>query len=134
MIKTHKEIGAEIKRIRKSFGISQMKLAEKVGVSFQQIQKYEKGVNKISVEMLQRIAMALKVPVTTFFSKGNNHISEPVLKYSSGRKKLINGDFLSLSSDEITLINLFREIENKNIREGLIKQLKGIVEIKKREE
>jgi len=69
MIKSHKEIGEEIKRIRKALGMSQMKLAEEVGVSFQQIQKYEKGVNKISTEMIQRIAGALGISVSTFFER-----------------------------------------------------------------
>ncbi len=89
MIKTHKEIGTEIKRIRKDLGMSQMKLAEKVGVSFQQIQKYEKGVNKISMEMIQRIAMALGISVNTFFQKEKTLIvSEPPGKYYSKRKSL----------------------------------------------
>ena len=44
-----KQIGEKIRKIRKKQGISQMALAEKVGLSFQQIQKYEKGISKISV-------------------------------------------------------------------------------------
>lgn len=130
MVKSHKEIGAEIKRIRKFFGISQMRLAERVGVSFQQIQKYERGVNKISVEMIQRIAMALGVPVERFFEREKSFIvSESHEKYPS--KKPLQSDS-PLSSEESTLLQLFRNVENKKIREGLIKQLKGIVELERR--
>jgi transcriptional regulator with XRE-family HTH domain len=130
MVKSHKEIGAEIKRIRKFFGISQMRLAERVGVSFQQIQKYERGVNKISVEMIQRIAMALGVPVERFFEREKSFIvSESHEKYPS--KKPLQSE-RPLSSEESTLLQLFRNVENKKIREGLIKQLKGIVELERR--
>jgi transcriptional regulator with XRE-family HTH domain len=135
MIKTHKEIGAEIKRIRKDLGMSQMKLAEEVGVSFQQIQKYEKGVNKISMEMIQRIAMALGISVNTFFQKEKTLIvSEPPGKYYSKRKSLTGETSLPLNLEETALLQLFRKVESKKIREGLIKQLKGIVELERRKE
>lgn len=132
MIKTHKEIGAEIKRIRKDLGMSQMKLAEEVGVSFQQIQKYEKGVNKISMEMIQRIAMALGISVNAFFEKEKvPMVLEPPGKYYSKRKNLMDETSLPLNSEEITLIKLFRKIESKKIREGLIKQLSGLAELER---
>ena len=135
MIKTHKEIGTEIKRIRKDLGMSQMKLAEEVGVSFQQIQKYEKGVNKISMEMIQRIAMALGISVNTFFQKEKTLIvSEPPGKYYSKRKGLTGETSLPLNIEETALLQLFRKVESKEIREGLIKQLKGIVELERRKE
>lgn len=135
MIKTHKEIGTEIKRIRKDLGMSQMKLAEEVGVSFQQIQKYEKGVNKISMEMIQRIAMALGISVNTFFQKEKTLIvSEPPGKYYSKRKSLTGETSLPLNLEETVLLQLFRKVESKKIREGLIKQLKGIVELERRKE
>lgn len=135
MIKTHKEIGTEIKRIRKDLGMSQMKLAEEVGVSFQQIQKYEKGVNKISMEMIQRIAMALGILVNTFFQKEKTLIvSEPPGKYYSKRKSLTGETSLPLNLEDTALLQLFRKVESKEIREGLIKQLKGIVELGRRKE
>ncbi|MBM4351125.1 MAG: helix-turn-helix domain-containing protein [Deltaproteobacteria bacterium] len=133
MIKTHKEIGDEIRRIRKTLGMSQMKLAEGVGVSFQQIQKYEKGVNKISIEMIQRIARALGISVNTFFEKEKTLIvSEPPGKYYSKRKSLTGETSLPLNLEETALLQLFRKVENKEIREGLIKQLRGIIELESR--
>lgn len=132
MIKTHKEIGAEIKKIRKDLGMSQMKLAEEVGVSFQQIQKYEKGVNKISMEMIQRIAMALGASVSTFFEKEKAPIvSEPPGKYYSKRKSLTGETSLPLNLEETALLQLFRKVESKKIREGLIKQLSGLAELER---
>jgi transcriptional regulator with XRE-family HTH domain len=133
MMKTHREIGAEIKRIRKGLGMSQMKLAEEVGVSFQQIQKYEKGINKISIEMIQQIARALGVLVSTFFEMEKAPIvSEPSGKYYSKKKNLMDETSSPLTAEEITLLQLFRRIENKKIRKSLIQQLSGIIEIEKK--
>jgi transcriptional regulator with XRE-family HTH domain len=133
VIKSNLQIGIEIKRRREALGISQMKLAEEVGVSFQQIQKYEKGVSKISVERIQQIASALGVSVHTFFEKEKVPVvSEPSGKYSPQRR-LIEESFLPLNPEEVELLQLFRKIDNKKIREGLIRQLRGIIELKKLE-
>ncbi len=61
------ELGAEVHRLRRERKISQTALAKKLGVSFQQIQKYERGNNRISVRCLLQIARALDVEVWTFF-------------------------------------------------------------------
>jgi len=60
------EIGARIRLFRKQKNLTQMQLAERVGVSFQQIQKYEKGRDRIHVERLQQIARAMKIPISYF--------------------------------------------------------------------
>jgi len=61
-------IGGKIRELRKTKGLSQMKLAGMVGVSYQQIQKYEKASGNISVERLEQISKAFKVPIITFFN------------------------------------------------------------------
>ena len=60
-------IGARMRLRRKSLGISQGVLSERVGVSFQQIQKYERGANRISASSLARAAIFLGVPIDYFF-------------------------------------------------------------------
>ncbi|MDR0556100.1 MAG: helix-turn-helix domain-containing protein [Holosporaceae bacterium] len=62
-----KTIGANLRRIRKSKSISQVKLGKEINVTYQQIQKYEKGFNKISSSKLFVIANYLKVPFSDFF-------------------------------------------------------------------
>jgi transcriptional regulator with XRE-family HTH domain len=61
-------VGARIKAGRLEVGLSQSALADAAGVSFQQIQKYERGKNRVSAERLQRIAKALHKPITFFLS------------------------------------------------------------------
>tara|TARA_B100000214_G_C23898158_1_gene595149 strand:+ start:55 stop:315 length:261 start_codon:yes stop_codon:yes gene_type:complete len=60
--------GKKIRSRRLSLGLTQSKLGERVGVTFQQIQKYEKGTNGVSAERLLKIAETLKVNVLYFYN------------------------------------------------------------------
>ena len=60
-------VAARIKAARREAGISQTKLAQGVGVTFQQVQKYENGANRVSADRLQRIAEVVHKPVSYFF-------------------------------------------------------------------
>jgi transcriptional regulator with XRE-family HTH domain len=64
------EVGRRVRAFRLNKGLSQEKLGDELGITFQQIQKYEKGVNRIGAGRLQRIAEVLGVPVSEFFSPG----------------------------------------------------------------
>ena len=61
-------IGMRIRTLRIERGLSQAELGELLGVSFQQVQKYEKGVNRVSAGRIHRVAEALGVPVTFFYA------------------------------------------------------------------
>ena len=63
-------VGQRIKMLRKSKGISQSALGRALGVTFQQIQKYENGVNRVGASRLSEVGRALEVPVATFFEEG----------------------------------------------------------------
>ena len=62
-------VGARIRLLRKVRGLSQQALAEAAGVTFQQIQKYERGANRVSASKLARIAKTLSVPVAEMFGE-----------------------------------------------------------------
>ena len=62
-----KHVGARVRMRRMMIGMSQEKLGDKLGITFQQIQKYEKGTNRIGASRLQNIALVLSVPVGFFF-------------------------------------------------------------------
>ena len=66
-VRSSREIGQKIKKRRRELGISQERLAEILGVTYQQVQRYEKGTNKLNVENIQVIADALSVQVFYFF-------------------------------------------------------------------
>ena len=61
------EVGQRIKIQRLAAGLSQTELGESIGVTFQQVQKYEKGANRVGAGRLTQIARVLNVPVNTFF-------------------------------------------------------------------
>src|ERR1043166_997062 len=61
------EIGRKIRTLRLERGLSQSRLADGIGLSFQQLQKYESGANRVSAGRLQKIAARLGVPVTVFY-------------------------------------------------------------------
>src|SRR5882762_9453889 len=61
------EIGRKIRALRLERGLSQSGLADGIGLTFQQVQKYEKGTNRVSAGRLQRIAELLNIPIMFFY-------------------------------------------------------------------
>ena len=68
------ELGRRLRVIRKTAGLSQEQMAEKVGISFQQIQKYEWGTNRMSVARMVQIAAALDQPASMFIDGLEHHL------------------------------------------------------------
>jgi transcriptional regulator with XRE-family HTH domain len=65
---TDKHVGSKVRLRRLQLQMSQEKLAHKLGLTFQQVQKYEKGANRIGASRLQQIAVALQTPASWFFA------------------------------------------------------------------
>jgi len=108
----NKRIGQIIKEARKARGMTQMKLSELIGVSYQQVQKYEKGSDNISVERLKQIAKAVNVPVTLFFPGAAEVVAEAPAVYAK------------TAEDEATLLELYRRIKSQKVKKALIELLK----------
>lgn len=106
-IVTSREIGIIIRNRRKELGLSQEQLSEKVGVSYQQIQRYENGGSMLNVENVQRVAKALAIPVTQFFE---DSMCPSVDKDASAIS----------TSDEKALLKHFKQIENNPDRQTVI--------------
>lgn len=109
-----KSIGQLINECRKAQGISQIKLAEMVGVSYQQIQKYEKNINAVSIDKLKKMAAALNIPVEKLLQPEASVVSENIAPYSR------------LTNDEQAMLHLFREIKNKKLQRSVIEFMKAI--------
>ena len=73
-----KLVGQNIRIFRMAKGISQTELGNSVGVTFQQIQKYEKGANRVGSSRLAKIAVILKVPISNFFDNAASGSDGPV--------------------------------------------------------
>jgi transcriptional regulator with XRE-family HTH domain len=83
-------VGKRIRHRRWMIGTTQQQLAEKVGIKFQQIQKYETGMNRVSASRLWDIAAALSVPVAFFFEGLDSELAEDTMAGSD-----MPGDILS---------------------------------------
>ena len=113
---TDKYVGSRVRMRRLMLSMSQEKLGEKLGLTFQQVQKYEKGTNRIGASRLQHISQILKVPVSFFFEGVSGKQSEdgskaPVADYVS--------DFLS-SSDGLALTKAFTNIKDSKLRRRVV--------------
>ncbi|MFZ3114208.1 MAG: helix-turn-helix transcriptional regulator [Syntrophales bacterium] len=104
IIITSQEIGGRIKKRRVELGISQEKLADVLGVTYQQVQRYENGTNRLNVENIQLIADILSVPVSHFFA------SDEILMVAEEATTY-------LSADESKLLRYFRKIENNSFKD-----------------
>lgn len=119
----NKDIGRRIKLLREKLRISQERLGELLvlGVSYQQVQKYEKGVNKVSAERLYRIAQALNVPLDFFFEGREES------RYEEKEVAEINKDglsFLVFSPKEQKWVGYFRAIKDEEFRSCLMTLLR----------
>ncbi len=122
MVVDNKMIGHGIRQRREQLNISQERLGEMIGVTYQQIQKYEKGTNRVSAERLSNIADILNVPISFFFESAREfRVSEDLdnKNYSSKEKK-------TLSDQEQELLYCFRSLPDKKTRSNLINFLKSV--------
>ena len=123
---TDMHVGNRVRDRRQSLGMSQTKLAEAVGLTFQQIQKYEKGTNRVGGSRLQQFANILNVPISFFFEGGPNAPSQrkagaidPSITYLS--------EFTS-SKDGLALIKAFMQIKNTKLRRGITNMVEQIAD------
>lgn len=126
MVVDNRMIGHKIKRGREQLKMSQDQLGEIVGVTYQQIQKYEKGTNKVSAERLYKIAVALKVPLSFFFESGRDF---QVAEEGEDKNYSISGKEL-LSLQEQELLICFRSLPDKDTRSDLVGFLKSVCQKK----
>jgi transcriptional regulator with XRE-family HTH domain len=111
-------VGTRIRLTRKMRNISQQALAEAIGVSFQQVQKYERGFNRVSASMLVRIADTLQVDISDLFgrNKVGGALDDQVadLLATHGAMEMLTS-YAALSSDSrIALVGLMRTLQNVN--------------------
>lgn len=117
-------VGSRVRLRRMMLSMSQEKLGEHLGITFQQIQKYEKGTNRIGASRLQHIARVLSVPVSFFFEDAPGAPSEPNgLKEESQTSYIV--DFLS-SAEGIQLNRAFVRIKDPKLRRRVIDLVRGM--------
>jgi transcriptional regulator with XRE-family HTH domain len=116
-----KHVGSRVRLRRKMLGMSQEKLGDALDLTFQQVQKYENGTNRIGASRLHHIADVLQVPVASFFEgtpgqlKADRNAVAPT--YVS--------DFLA-TTDGLALIKAFVQIKDAKLRRSIVDVVKEI--------
>ena len=119
-----KHVGSRVRMRRMMIGMSQEKLGDKLGITFQQIQKYEKGTNRIGASRLQQIATVLSVPVSFFFE------GAPVPETGGGHSEPTSpayvSDFLA-TSDGLALTKAFMKVKDAKVRRRIVDLVEAMV-------
>jgi transcriptional regulator with XRE-family HTH domain len=121
---TDKHVGSRVRMRRLELGISQATLAQGLGLTFQQVQKYETGTNRISASRLQQAAHILKVPVTFFFDG-----TEPL---SAAKDRPLNELVYFMATQEgLALAKSFMRIGDIHLRRRIVDLVKQIDKAKR---
>jgi transcriptional regulator with XRE-family HTH domain len=114
-----RHVGLRIRLRRKELGVSQEKLAIALGITFQQVQKYERGANRISASKLWETARALSVPVAYFY----DGLAEP----EENAAAITNGahDFL-LTAEGLELASSFLKLPSGRVRRKLVELVRAM--------
>ena len=115
---TDKHVGARIRMRRLMLGMSQTALAQGLGLTFQQIQKYEKGVNRVGASRLQQIAHSLRVPADFFF-EGGPDVSGAKADVADAPSLAYVSEFLA-TPDGLALVAGFMKIRSAKLRRSIV--------------
>jgi transcriptional regulator with XRE-family HTH domain len=120
-------VGSRVRLRRMLIGMSQEKLGELLGLTFQQVQKYEKGANRIGASRLYDISTILNVPVQYFFEE-LPHSSSPSLNghgMSEPDREPFVMDFVS-STEGLQLIRSYTKVTDSRVRKRILELVKSL--------
>jgi len=119
-----RRLGQRVRARRLEISMSQEKLADLLGVTFQQVQKYEKGINRIAASRLFDIAAALDVPISNFFDG-----LSPMRPQGVGETQSESFVHDVLATPEgLQLVSLFAAIESPRVRKRVVELVRAIAE------
>ncbi len=120
-------VGSRVRMRRMLVGMSQEALGEQLGLTFQQVQKYEKGSNRIGASRLYQIAQTLKVPVDYFYEGLAQNGERSASGFSDAPVADFNLDFLS-TAEGVALVAAFSSIEDANVRKRVLELVKVLAQ------
>jgi transcriptional regulator with XRE-family HTH domain len=119
------EVGRRVRSRRLECRLSQTELADRIGVTFQQVQKYEKGVNRIGAGRLQRISEALEVPISFFFGVGAGGGSVAAKEIATNAESVFG--FLQ-TSGSVRIVKAFHKIKSRKARQLLVEMAEELAD------
>jgi transcriptional regulator with XRE-family HTH domain len=119
-----KYVGSRVRMRRIMLGMSQEKLGEALGLTFQQVQKYEKGTNRVGASRIQQISEILQVPVSFLFEGGPSG-TPSTGGFSEGTSPAYVSDFLA-TSEGLALTRAFTRITDAKLRRSIVEMVEQI--------
>jgi transcriptional regulator with XRE-family HTH domain len=119
-----KYVGSRVRMRRIMLGMSQEKLGEALGLTFQQVQKYEKGTNRVGASRLQQISEILQVPVSFLFDGGPSGMPNSE-NFGEGGSPAYISDFLA-TSEGLALTRAFTRIDDSKLRRSIVELVEQI--------
>lgn len=116
---TDRHVGARVRMRRMMLSMSQEKLGDALDLTFQQVQKYEKGANRIGASRLQHIAHILQVPVGFFFDGAPQTFENGATVVPIAPSPAYVADFLA-TSDGLALVAAFQRIPDSKLRRRIV--------------
>ena len=123
---TDKHVGSRVRMRRLMLSMSQTNLADALGLTFQQVQKYEKGANRIGASRLQHIASILQVPLAFLFEGAPGLSALPKGTAAAPLPGYVS-EFLA-TSDGLALTKAFMQIKNAKLRRCIVNFVEQITE------
>ena len=121
-----KYVGSRVRMRRIMLGMSQEKLGEALGLTFQQIQKYEKGTNRVGASRIQQISEILQVPVSFLF-EGGPSTAASAEGAGEGTSPTYVSDFLA-TSEGLALTRAFTRISDAKLRRSIVDLVEKIAD------
>ena len=121
-----KYVGGRVRMRRMMLDMSQETLGDALGITFQQVQKYEKGTNRISASRLQHICHILQVPVPFFFEGAPHIAGQPKIAGDSPLPDYVS-EFLA-TSDGLALVKAFTLLPSDKLRRRIVALVEEIAE------
>src|SRR6202046_4567138 len=111
-------VGSRVRMRRIMLGMSQEKLGDALGLTFQQVQKYEKGTNRVGASRIQQISEILRVPVSFLFEGGPSGTTNTE-EFSEGTSPAYVSDFL-VTSEGLALTRAFTRLTDAKVRRRIV--------------
>jgi transcriptional regulator with XRE-family HTH domain len=121
-----KHVGGRVRMRRLMLDMSQTEIGDALGLTFQQMQKYEKGTNRISASRLQQLCRILDVPVAFFFEGAPRAPGLPELSEAAAEVPAYVSDFLA-TSEGVALVRAFTRIRNAKVRRAIVALVQQVV-------
>ncbi|MGB0720247.1 MAG: helix-turn-helix domain-containing protein [Bdellovibrionales bacterium] len=123
-------VGQRLRVRRALLGMSQEKLAEAIGLTFQQIQKYERGVNRVSAGRLFQFSKILDVPVSYFYDQiGGGVAAQAAYGLSDNAQEPLGDDDVMQRKETLDLVRIYYSIDDPMKRKEILRFIKSMSDL-----